>query len=104
MISGQKVGNLRLISGEDRFFFRDHYDFGTKAGNLRLIPGEDLFFRDCYDFGAISAVFCLFSPLIFLMSQNDSRLKKVAHPLGYRNGILLPSELFKLSAKKYQTK
>ena len=26
------MGNLRLISDEDPFFFKDHYDFGTKSG------------------------------------------------------------------------
>ena len=27
----QKVANQRLISGEDLFFFRDHYNFGAKS-------------------------------------------------------------------------
>ena len=52
MISGQKVGNLRLISGEDLFFFRDHYDFGAKSG-----------------------IFCLFVSPIFSMSQNGPWFK-----------------------------
>ena len=39
MISEQKVGNLRLISGEDLFFV-----LKITMGNLRLISGEDLFF------------------------------------------------------------
>ena len=56
MISGQKMGNLRLISGENLFFFRDHYDFGEKSG-----------------------MFCLFGPPIFSMGQNVPRLKKVGH-------------------------
>ena len=63
MISGQKVGNLRVISGEEDFF---HFIF--------------LFFRDHYDFGAKSGVFCLFGPPIFSINQNGPRLKKVKHP------------------------
>ena len=54
MILIQKVGNLRLISGKNLFFFKDHYDFGVK-----------------------SEVFCLFGPP---MGQNGPRLKKVGHP------------------------
>ena len=58
MVLLKKVGNLRPISGKVRtFFFRDHYDFGAKSG-----------------------VFCLFGPLIFSISQNGPRLKKVGHP------------------------
>ena len=105
MILGQEAENLRLISGEDLFFFRDHYDFDQKVGNLRpisdffflvfleitmillekvgnliLILGENFFFRDHYDFEAKSGVFCLFGPPIFSMGQNGPRLKKVDTP------------------------
>ena len=31
LILVQKVKNRRLISGEDLFFFRDHYNFGAKS-------------------------------------------------------------------------
>ena len=51
-----KVGNLRLILGEDFFFFLEiTMIFRQKVGNLRLILGEDLFFlRDHYDFSTKS--------------------------------------------------
>ena len=42
MILRQKVGNLRLISSEDLFFFREHYFLGTKVRkpetDLKLRP------------------------------------------------------------------
>ena len=38
-----KVGNLRLILGED-FFLEITMIFRQKVGNLRLILGEDVFF------------------------------------------------------------
>ena len=42
MTSGQKVGNLRLISGEDFFFFLEiTMILVQKVGILRLISGED---------------------------------------------------------------
>ena len=82
MILVQKVGNLRLISGEDHFFFFLEITMilRQKVANLKLISGEDLFFGDHYDFGAKSGVFCLFGPPIFSMGQNGPRLKKVGHP------------------------
>ena len=103
MILVQKVGNLRLNSGENLFFrdycdfgtksgksetkfrrepfFRDHYDFGTKSGKSETeFRRESFFFKDHYDFGTKTGVFCLFGPPIFSMSQNGPRLKKVGHP------------------------
>ena len=44
MSLGQKVGNPRLISSEDLFFFREHYDFGTKSGKLWEMVFKDEFF------------------------------------------------------------
>ena len=42
-----KVGNLRLILGENLFFFLEiTMIFRQKVGNLRLILGEDLFFLE----------------------------------------------------------
>ena len=42
-----KVRNLRLILGEDLFFFLEiTMIFRQKVGNLRLILGEDLFFLE----------------------------------------------------------
>ena len=54
MISEQKVGNLRPISGDDLVFLEITIILSEKVGNLILILGGDLFFRDYYDFGARS--------------------------------------------------
>ena len=63
-----KVGNLRLILGEDLFFFLEiTMIFRQKVGNLRLILGEDVFFfRDQCDFFGDQ-------------SQNGPGLKNVGH-------------------------
>ena len=45
MISGQKVGNLRLISGED-LFLEITMILGQKVGNPRLISCENPFFLE----------------------------------------------------------
>ena len=52
----QKVANQRLISGEDFFFFRDHYNFGAKSG-----------------------VFSLYGPPISFVCKNGPKLKKVGY-------------------------
>ena len=63
-----KVGNLRLILGEDLFFLRDHYDFSTESRksetNFRRRP---FFFRDQCDFFGDQ-------------SQNGPGLKNVGQP------------------------
>ena len=62
MIFRQKVGNLRLILGEDLFsFLRDHYDFSTKSRK-----SETNFRRRPFFFGD--------------QSQNGPGLKNVGQP------------------------
>ena len=46
VISGQKVGNLRLISGEDIFFLEITIIAVQKVGIPRLISGENFFFME----------------------------------------------------------
>ena len=36
MKSGRKVENASSIRGEDLFFFKDHYDFGSKIGKSEM--------------------------------------------------------------------
>ena len=54
MISGQKVVNLKPISGENLVCLEIAMILLEKVRNLMLISGEDLFFGDHYDFRAKS--------------------------------------------------